>query len=144
MSASGYVDTVEPRALMTSEIRGKRLGNTPFRREACVVKWLDEKKTENVNTTTPHPCGSSGVSGRVCEERYATQRVLSEPGLELRHAESAPEGATLEEKEPSSFFGRPVGAGGVVRQEVADPARIELWASRGAAGRAPDRGASGF
>ena len=22
--------------------KGKRLGNTPFRREACVVKWLDE------------------------------------------------------------------------------------------------------
>ena len=25
-------------------IQSKRLGNTPFRREACVVKWLDERK----------------------------------------------------------------------------------------------------
>ena len=24
------------------QVNGKRLGNTPFRREACVVKWLDE------------------------------------------------------------------------------------------------------
>src|ERR1700733_7180613 len=30
-------------------------------------------------------------------------------------------GATLAEKESSSFFGRPVGARGVGRQEVADP-----------------------
>ena len=30
-----------------------------------------------------------------------------------RYAESAPKGATLAEKDPSSFFGRPVGAGGV-------------------------------
>ena len=36
----------------------------------------------------------------------------------------------------------PVGAGGVGRQEVADAAGTELWAGRGAAGRAPDRGAS--
>jgi len=44
---------------------------------------------------------------------------LPQSAVELRYAESAPEGATLEEKEPSSFFGRPVGAGGVGRQEVA-------------------------
>src|SRR2546421_3215432 len=41
----------------------------------------------------------------------------------------------------ASAAGR-LGAGGVGRQEVADAARTELWASRGAAGRAPDRGTS--
>jgi len=66
---------------------------------------------------------------------------LSESRFELRHAESASEEATLEEKEQKSFFGWPVGAGGVGRQEIADAARAELWAGRGAFGRAPDRGA---
>ena len=37
---------------------------------------------------------------------------------------------------------RPFGAGGVGRQEIAEAARTELWAGRGAAGRAPDRGTS--
>jgi hypothetical protein len=52
---------------------------------------------------------------------YAAERVLPQSAVEFRYAESAPKGATLAEKEPSSFFGRPVGAGGVGRQEVADP-----------------------
>jgi hypothetical protein len=46
---------------------------------------------------------------------------LPQSAVEFRYAESAPKGATLAEKESSSFFGRPVGAGGVGRQEVADP-----------------------
>jgi hypothetical protein len=29
-------------------VQRERLGNAPFRREARVVKWLDEWKTENV------------------------------------------------------------------------------------------------
>ena len=60
----------------------------------------------------------------------------------IRHAESAPEGATLEEKEQSSFFGRSSGTGGGGGQEIAEAARTELWAGRGTARRAPDRGAS--
>jgi hypothetical protein len=42
----------------------------------------------------------------------------------------------------SYFLGRSSGAGGVGGQEIAEAARTELWAGRGAAGRAPDRGAS--
>ena len=38
---------------------------------------------------------------------------MPQPAVELRHAESAPEEATLEEKEPSSSFGQSSGAGGV-------------------------------
>jgi|GEM_PF-135725 len=56
----------------------------------------------------------------------------------------APEGATLEEEEQSSFFGRPIGAGGASHQEIADAARTEMRPSRVAVGRAPDRGTSWF
>jgi hypothetical protein len=62
---------------------------------------------------------------------------LPQSGFELRHAESPPKEATLEEKEQASFFARPVGAGGVGPQEIADAAPTELWAGRGAVGRAP-------
>jgi hypothetical protein len=105
-----------------------------------VLKFPDERRTEGFITQTTYTRGSSGVSGRVCEQRYAAERVLPQSAVELRYAESAPEGATLEEKEPSSFFGRSVGAGGVGRQEIADDTRRDLWAGRSAARRAPDRG----
>ena len=68
-------------------------------------------------------------------QRYAAERVLPQSAVELWHAESAPEGATLEEKAQSGFLGRSVGAGGVGGQEIADAARTELWAGRGAVGR---------
>ena len=45
-------------------------------------------------------------------------------------------------KSRRAFVGQPVGAGGVGRQEIADAARIELWAGCGASERAPDRGTS--
>jgi hypothetical protein len=120
-------------------VEGKRLSNTPVPGRRFVLKLPHERKRKGFITQTTYTLGSSGVGGRVCEQRYAAERVLPQSAVELRYAESAPERATPEEKEPSSFFGRPVGAGGVGRQEIADPARIELWASRGAAGRASDR-----
>src|SRR5579864_871999 len=117
----------------------KRLSNTPVPGKRFVLKFPDELRTEGFTTQTTYTRGSSGVSGRVCEQRYAAERVLPQSTVELRYAESAPEGATLEEKEPSSFFGRPVGAGGVGCQKIAEAARTELWAGHGAAGRASDR-----
>ena len=81
------------------------LSNTPVPGRRFVLKFPDERRTEGFITQTTYTRGSSGVSGRVCEQRYATERVLPQPAVELRHAESAPEGATLEEKEQSSFFG---------------------------------------
>jgi len=45
------------------------------------------------------------------------ERVLPQSAVELRHAESAPEGATLEEKGQTTFFGQPVGAGRTGRQK---------------------------
>jgi|ERR1035437_8610808 hypothetical protein len=77
----------------------KRLGNTPFRREGCVVKWLVGWKTETENVSAPpHPRGSSAASSGVCKQRHETHRVLSESGFELRHAGSSFEEATLEER----------------------------------------------
>ena len=67
---------------------------------------------------------------------------MPQSAVELWHADSTPEEATLEEKEPSNFFSRPVGAGSVGRQEIADAVRSELRAGRGAVGRSPDRGTS--
>ena len=48
-----------------SAFERKRLSNTPFRRGACMVKWLDERKTESVGGPPAHPRGNSAVSGRV-------------------------------------------------------------------------------
>ena len=62
--------------------------------------------------------------------------ILPESRFELQHSGSPFEEAALEEK--ASFFGWPVGEGGVGHQEIADAAGTELWAGRGAAGRAPD------
>ncbi len=107
-----------------------------------MLKFPDERRTEGFSTQTTYTRGSSGIGGGIHEQRYAAERVLPQSAVELRHAESAPEEATLEEKEPSSFFSRAVGAGRVGRQEIADAARSELPAGRGAVGRSPDRGTS--
>jgi hypothetical protein len=54
---------------------------------------------------------------------------LPQAAVGLRHAESTPQEATLEEKKSSIFFSRPIGAGGVGRQEIAGAAGTELWAA---------------
>jgi len=130
--------TMEVRTI--SHLHRKRLTNTPVRRGVSVFKWLDERRAEGFSTQTTYTRGSSGIGGGIHEWRYAAERVLPKSGFEIRHAESASEEAALEEEEQSSFFGRPVGAGRVGRQEIAEAARTELRAGRGAAGRAPDRG----
>ena len=82
-----------------SSFHSKRSRNTPVRGVRSVVKWSDEPRTESSGTEPTDASGGSAVSGRVCEQRYATERVLPESGFELRHAESASEEATLEEEE---------------------------------------------
>jgi hypothetical protein len=99
-----------------------------------VLKCLDERRTQGLAIQAAHTRGSSGVGSGIPEQRHAAQRVLPESELELRHAESAPEEATLEEEEWSNFFGRPVwpvGTGGVGRQEIADAARSEMRVGSG-------------
>ena len=64
-----------------------------------MFKFPDERRTEGFSTQTTYTRGSSGVGGKIHEQRYAAERVLPESGLELRHAESSSEGAALEEEE---------------------------------------------
>jgi transposase IS66 family protein len=48
-----------------------------------VLKFPDERRTEGFITQTTYTRGSSGVSGRVCEQRYAAERVLPQYALTL-------------------------------------------------------------
>jgi hypothetical protein len=78
--------------------KSKRLTNTPVPRRRFVLKFPDERRTEGFSTQTTYTRGSSGRGGGIHEQRYATERVLPQSAVKLRHAESAPEEATLEEK----------------------------------------------
>ena len=42
LPSSSASSTLTLRSFFPMKLQSKRLGNTPFRREACVVKWLDE------------------------------------------------------------------------------------------------------
>ena len=53
-----------------------------------MLKFPDERRTEGFITQTTDTPGSSGVSVRVCEQRYAAERVLPQSAVELRYAES--------------------------------------------------------
>jgi Transposase IS66 family len=61
---------------------------------------------------------------------------LPESRFELQHSGSPFKETALEEKAEANFLGRSIGAGGVGGQEMAEAARTELWAGRGAIGRA--------
>jgi hypothetical protein len=113
----------------------KRLTNTPVRQAGSVLKCPDDRKNRVVSTQATYPCGSSAVGGRVCEQRYAAERVLPESRFELQHTGSPSKETALEEKAYANFFGWWLGAGGVGDQEIADAAGTELWAGRGPAGR---------
>ena len=76
----------------------KRLTNTPVRQAGPVLKCPDDCKNRVVNTQATFTSGSSAVGGRVCEQRYAAERVLPESGFELRHAGSPSKETALEEK----------------------------------------------
>src|ERR1035441_35444 len=76
----------------------KRLTNTPVRQAGSVLKCADDRKNRVVNTQATYPCGGSAVGGRVCEQRYATQRVLPESRFELQQTGSPSKEIGLEEK----------------------------------------------
>jgi hypothetical protein len=57
-----------------------------------VLKFPHERRTEGFSTQTTYTRGSSGVGGGIHEQQYAAERVLPQAAVELRHAESAPEG----------------------------------------------------
>src|ERR1017187_11000600 len=82
------------------------------------------------------------VSGGVCEQRYAAERVLPESRFKLQHAGSPSEEATVEEEKCSR--GRPVGARGIGHQEIASGAPSELRAGRCIVGWAPNRSTARF
>ncbi len=116
--------------------------NTPVRQAGSVLKCPDDRKKRVVSAQATYPSGSSAVGGGVCEQRYAAERVLPESRFELQHTGSPSKETALEEKAQADFLGRSFGAGGVGYQEIASAAPSELRTGGGAAGRAPDRGAS--
>jgi hypothetical protein len=120
----------------------KRLTNTSVRGRGFVLKFSDGRRTNGFSTQTTYTRRSSGVGGRIHEQQYAPQRVMSESGFELQHTGSPSEETALEEKAYASFFGRAVGEGGVGRQAIADAARRDFWAASSAARWASDRGTS--
>jgi len=78
--------------------RRKRLTNTPVRMAGSVLKCPDDRKNRVVTAQATYPCGSSAVGGRVCEQRYAQERVLPESRFELQHTGSPSKETALEEK----------------------------------------------
>jgi hypothetical protein len=57
--------------------------------------------------------GDPAVSGGVCEQRYAAERVLPQSRFELEHAGSPSEEAAREKQEEQRSRGQPVGASGM-------------------------------
>src|SRR5229473_4994607 len=76
----------------------KRLTNTPVRQAESVLKCPDDRKNRVVSAQATYPCGSSAVGGRVCEQRYAAERILPESRFELQHTGSPSKETALEEK----------------------------------------------
>ena len=79
-------------------IQRKRLTNTPVRQAGSVLKCPDDRKNRVVSAQATFPSGSSAVGSRVCEQRYAAERVLPESRFELQHTGSPSEETALEEK----------------------------------------------
>jgi hypothetical protein len=81
-----------------STLSSKRLTNTPVRQARSVLKCPDVRKKRVVSAQATYPCGSSAVGGRVCEQRYAAERILPESRFELQHTGSPSKETALEEK----------------------------------------------
>ena len=79
-------------------VYGKRLTNTPGRQAGSVLKCPDDRKNRVVSAQTTYTGGSSAVGGRVCEQRYAAERILPESRFELQHTGSPSKETALEEK----------------------------------------------
>jgi hypothetical protein len=84
--------------LVFHQVFRKRLTNTPVRQAGSVLKCPDDRKNRVVSAQATYPCGSSAVGGRVCEQRYAAERVLPESRFELQHSGSPSKETALEEK----------------------------------------------
>ena len=78
--------------------KSKRLTNTPVLQARSVLKCPDERKTDVAQRPSDVPVRSSAISGRVCEQRYAAERVLPESRFELQHTGSPSKETALEEK----------------------------------------------
>src|SRR5271157_480293 len=76
----------------------KRLINPPVLQAESVLKCPDDRKNRVVSAQATYPCGSSAIGGRVCEQRYAAERVLPESRFELQHTGSPSKETALEEK----------------------------------------------
>ena len=50
-----------------------------------MLKCPDDGSNRVVSAQATYPCGGSAVGGRVCEQRYAAERVLPESGFRLQH-----------------------------------------------------------
>jgi hypothetical protein len=120
----------------------KRPSNAPVRGVESVLKCRHGQRTAGGGTEATDASRGSAVSGGVCEQQYAAERVLPESRFELQHAGSPSEEAAVEEEKRSRR--RSVGARGIGHQETADGAPSELRVSRCVVGRAPDRSAGRF
>src|SRR6266478_4260698 len=105
---------------------------------------MDERRTAGRDTETTDTSRGSAVSGGVCEQRYAAERVLPKSRFELQHAGSPSEEAAMEEKDEKRWRRRQVGGSGIGHQETASGAAGELRAGRSVVGRAPYRSAERF
>ena len=76
----------------------KCLSNTPIRQAGSVLNFSDDRKNRVVSAQTTYPRGSSDVGDGIHEQRYAAERVLPEPGVELQHTGSPPKETALEQK----------------------------------------------
>jgi hypothetical protein len=81
-----------------SLVNCKRLTNTPVRRTGCVLECPNDRKNGVVSAQATYTIGGPAVGGRVCEQRYAAERVLPESRFELQHTGSPSEKTALEEK----------------------------------------------
>jgi hypothetical protein len=70
-----------------------------FDKSSLCLSWMDERRTAGSGTEATDTSRGSAVSVRVCEQRYAAQRVLPESRFELQHAGSPSEEAAVEEAE---------------------------------------------
>lgn len=86
------------RPIFDNFLKSKRLTNTPVLMLGSVLKCPDDCKNRVVSAQATDTSRSSAVSSGVCEQRHATERVLSESRFELQHSGSPSKETALEEK----------------------------------------------
>jgi hypothetical protein len=102
-STQKYFSRMHRYRAAANDFESKRLTNTPVRQAGSVLECRDDCKNRIVRAQATYPCGSSAVGGRVCEQRHAAERVLSESRFELQNT-----GKKRRWKEGVSQFPRPV------------------------------------